>query len=70
MSLFYFRTGESSPFNLLIGPGDLVFLSIRNYMSKEWFLKSAFHAEHSDLATRILGILAQEEIEPVQQSSL
>lgn len=43
---------------------------IRNYMSKEWFLKGAFSSEHSDLATRISGILAQEEIVPIQQSSL
>ncbi|KAG1740012.1 pyridoxal phosphate-dependent enzyme beta subunit [Suillus lakei] len=33
---------------------------IRNYMSKEWFLKNTFQTEHSDLATRISGILAQE----------
>lgn len=43
---------------------------IRNYMSKEWFLKNAFQTEHSDLATRISGILAQEEIMPVQQANL
>ncbi|KAG1808688.1 tryptophan synthase beta subunit-like PLP-dependent enzyme [Suillus subaureus] len=43
---------------------------IRNYMSKEWFLKNAFQTEHSDLATRISGILAQEEIPPVQQANL
>jgi len=42
---------------------------IRNYMSKEWFLKNAFHDEHSDLAVRISGILAQEEAESVQQST-
>ncbi|KAG2136234.1 pyridoxal phosphate-dependent enzyme beta subunit [Suillus cothurnatus] len=42
---------------------------IRNYMSKEWFLKNAFQTEHSDLATRISGILAQEEIMPVQQAN-
>jgi len=42
---------------------------IRNYMSKEWFLKNAFHDEHSDLAVRISGILAQEEAEPVQRST-
>jgi len=35
-------------------------------MSKEWFLKNAFHAEHSDLAERISGILAQAEADPVQ----
>lgn len=43
---------------------------IRNYMSKEWFLKNAFQTEHSDLATRISGILGQEEIMPVQQANL
>ncbi|KAG1788514.1 tryptophan synthase beta subunit-like PLP-dependent enzyme [Suillus variegatus] len=43
---------------------------IRNYMSKEWFLKNAFQTEHSDLATRITGILAQEEIVPVQKANL
>ncbi|KIK48263.1 hypothetical protein CY34DRAFT_72233 [Suillus luteus UH-Slu-Lm8-n1] len=43
---------------------------IRNYMSKEWFLKNAFETEHSDLATRISSILAQEEIMPVQQANL
>ncbi|OAX41522.1 pyridoxal phosphate-dependent enzyme, beta subunit [Rhizopogon vinicolor AM-OR11-026] len=42
---------------------------IRNYMSKEWFLKSAFSDERSDLAVRISGILAQEEGKPVQRSS-
>ncbi|KAG2113029.1 tryptophan synthase beta subunit-like PLP-dependent enzyme [Suillus discolor] len=43
---------------------------IRNYMSKEWFLKNAFQTEHSDLATRISGILAQEEIVPIQKANL
>ncbi|KAG1795204.1 pyridoxal phosphate-dependent enzyme beta subunit [Suillus plorans] len=43
---------------------------IRNYMSKEWFLKNAFQTEHSDLATRISGILAQEETVPVQKANL
>ncbi|KAG2075721.1 cystathionine beta-synthase [Suillus decipiens] len=43
---------------------------IRNYMSKEWFLKNAFQTEYSDLATRISGILAQEEIMPVPQANL
>ncbi|OJA14988.1 hypothetical protein AZE42_04329 [Rhizopogon vesiculosus] len=43
---------------------------IRNYMSKEWFLKSAFSDERSDLAVRISGILAQEEGKPVQRSIL
>lgn len=39
-------------------------------MSKEWFLKNAFETEHSDLATRISSILAQEEIMPVQHANL
>ncbi|KAG2364877.1 cystathionine beta-synthase [Suillus spraguei] len=43
---------------------------IRNYMSKEWFLKNVFQTEYSDLATRISGILAQEEIMPVPQANL
>jgi cystathionine beta-synthase len=38
-------------------------------MSKEWFLKNAFDDEHSDLAVRISGILAQEEADPVQRST-
>lgn len=64
MLSFCFRTGELTPFDLPPGPADFALVSIRNYMSKEWFLKNAFHAEHSDLAERISGILAQVEGEP------
>ncbi|KAG1746572.1 pyridoxal phosphate-dependent enzyme beta subunit [Suillus paluster] len=60
------RIAETEGLNVVVLLAD----GIRNYMSKEWFLKSAFSVEHSDLATRISGILAQGEIEPVQQSSL
>ncbi|KAG2132770.1 tryptophan synthase beta subunit-like PLP-dependent enzyme [Suillus clintonianus] len=60
------RVAETEGLNVVVLLPD----GIRNYMSKEWFLKNAFHTEHSDLATRIAGILAQEEIVPIQQASL
>ncbi|KAG2338639.1 pyridoxal phosphate-dependent enzyme beta subunit [Suillus weaverae] len=60
------RVGGTEGMNVVVLLPD----GIRNYMSKEWFLKNAFQTEHSDLATRISSILAQEEIMPVPQASL
>lgn len=58
MSLFYFLMGRFSTLILRYVPDErLHFNSIRNYMSKPWFLKMALEAEPSPLANRIATIL-------------
>jgi cystathionine beta-synthase len=44
--------------------------SIRNYMSKPWFLKMALEAEPSPLAKQISGILkdSRSEVETMSES--
>ncbi|KAG1907851.1 pyridoxal phosphate-dependent enzyme beta subunit [Suillus fuscotomentosus] len=71
-ALAWFKTEQGRKVAGTEGLNVVVLLpdGIRNYMSKEWFLKNAFQTEHSDLATRITGILAQEEIVPVQKANL
>lgn len=71
-ALAWFETEQGRKVGGTEGLNVVVLLpdGIRNYMSKEWFLKNAFQTEHSDLATRISGILAQEEIVPVQKANL